>query len=623
MKAAVRARCMKVKFASRINTVLFVFPALLILIIYFGIGVWLYFSGASDLLNDFHAAQLVTMLSDKKNGIEMWFDVRKKSVEEIGKNPVVSAGLSGLREKKGLRKVEDSEETAAKKIPGKSGSSQSQKLAKYISDFSQFKAISFISGEGGIIWSTNAETIGKEWPDKAIKQKFYAGNAAVTTGRTNEANSIQDLIFIAPVAGKGKNADVILIAQPNAADLAAAMKAEKGFYETGKVAIIADDGMVVAARDMTDVGRVKYNVPAGDLSNVDYRDGLFFITSQLKFEGLRLIATLDAIEAAKPLKPLLDVYLAFAGVVFLIVLLQSLVLAPLIINKPFDKIMKAMQAVGEGDLKAINLRHGFIGETRLMAASFSKMLIGLSRKKSAHERVASPDTADRSKILLAEVLIVEAKVRLEGIRKRLAAIMAGHMHPGGDIPDVAGEAKALIETLDSLSLLIRIKDGSVKISMKKCDLREMLKEAENESRMLLGGKEIELIIDCHANLDDKVINSDPKALKKMITALLRHAVRVTDVGTITLLASHEAKGGVKYLEIALSDTGRGVDRQAIEWVLKEGTFPSQNLDLGIAREFAEALGGRTAMESLQGRGSVVTILIPLKGGVPKTEGKKK
>jgi signal transduction histidine kinase len=98
---------------------------------------------------------------------------------------------------------------------------------------------------------------------------------------------------------------------------------------------------------------------------------------------------------------------------------------------------------------------------------------------------------------------------------------------------------------------------------------------------------------------------------------------VTDIGTITLLASHEVRDGVKYLEIALSDTGRGVDRQSIEWVLKEGTFPSQNLDLSIAREFAEELGGQIAMESLQNRGSVVTILIPMKGVVPKNETKKK
>ena len=57
--------------------------------------------------------------------------------------------------------------------------------------------------------------------------------------------------------------------------------------------------------------------------------------------------------------------------------------------------------------------------------------------------------------------------------------------------------------------------------------------------------------------------------------------------------------------------------------MKEGTFPAQHLDLGIAREFADVLGGKIAIESLQDRGSLVTVLIPLKGGVPKNEARKK
>jgi two-component system chemotaxis sensor kinase CheA len=218
---------------------------------------------------------------------------------------------------------------------------------------------------------------------------------------------------------------------------------------------------------------------------------------------------------------------------------------------------------------------------------------------------------------------VEVKVRLEGIRKSLEGFAAAHPRAGKEIPGVAVDVKGLIETIDSLNSLIRLKDGSVKLVMKKCDLQTLLKESEEECRRLIGAKEIELIIDVHANLEETAINTDQKALKRLVAALLRHAIRVTEVGTITLLASYEAKGGVKYLELALSDTGSGVDRQSIEWVLKEGTFPSRHLDLGIAREFTDVLGGKIAIESLQGRRSLVTVLIPLKGGVPKNDAKKK
>jgi signal transduction histidine kinase len=614
---------MKVNFASRINTALFVYPLLFIIAVYFYLGAWLYFAGASSMLKDFHAAQLMTMLSDKKNGLEIWFDFKKRSAEEISRSPVVLTGLPWLTEKKTEKKETEGPESADKMGRQRAAALQAQKLSGYLADLGQFRTVSFLNGNGSVIWSTNPGLKGKELLGEEFLKTVQPGRAFAAAGNISGGMSGKELFFAAAVAVKGGKVEAIVIAQPDPADLAASLRVEPGFYQTGRVAIIDDNGMVVASKDMTDVRKIRFNVPQGEVAKVDYRDGFFFIVSPLKFEGLRLIATLDASEAAKPLGPMFNVYLAFAGIMLFVLLLQVTIVAPRIISRPLDKLLKAMEAVGEGDLRAVSLRKGFMGEWELIVGGFSKMVVSLSRKKTTHEKVSGMETADRSKVLLAEVLIVEARVRLEGIRKNLDLVMSGKAQPGRDIPDIAGEAKALTETIDSLNLLIRIKDGSAKLALKKCEIRDIFREAEEECRSLLGGKEIELIVDFHVNLDDKTVNSDPKVLKKMISALLRNAIRVTDIGTITLLASYEERDGVKYLEIALSDTGRGVDRQSIEWVLKEGTFPSQNLDLGIAREFAEELGGQIAMESLQNRGSVVTILIPLKGSMPKNETKKK
>jgi signal transduction histidine kinase len=612
---------MKVKFGSSLNTYLFVVPVLFILIIYFCVGIWLHFSGAADLLKDFHSAQLVTMLSDKKTGVELWLETRRKSLEDIAGSPVIASSIQVLSEGRAVNNNADEEAGAEEKRIEKMSSQQLQKLTKYLADFSQFRSISLLSNDGRFIWSTNYDLIGTELPDYQVFRSISPGNRAVFSGRITAKGSIREILISAPVSLAGKESKMIVVGQLNLADLAASLKVEKGFYETGGVAVIDSEGKVLASRDMTDPGKIRYNVPPGGTEGVEYRDGLFFIISPLKFEGLRIIATLDAVEASKPLSPFMNLYLIFAGSILVIIVIQVLLIAPRFIDRPFDKLLKAMQSVSEGDLKSINIRKGFVGELRMLSEGFSGMVVGLSRRKPARERMAAGDTFDRSKVLFAEVLIVEVKVRLEGIRRHLEEFVAAHPGAGKEIPGIAIAVKGLMDTIDSLNALIRFKDGSVKPVMKKCDLPALLLEAEEECRRLIGAKEIELIIDIHSNLEEAAINTDQKALKMLVSALLRHAIKVTEVGTITLLASHEAKGGVKYLELALSDTGSGVDRQSIEWVLKEDTFPSQHLDLGIAREFTDMLGGKIAIDSLQDRGSLVTVLIPLKGGMPKNAGK--
>jgi len=62
----------------------------------------------------------------------------------------------------------------------------------------------------------------------------------------------------------------------------------------------------------------------------------------------------------------MTVYLAFAGLIVLVMLLQGFFIAPRLIEKPLAKLLKATQSVAEEDLRA-NLRKGFTGELKMLA----------------------------------------------------------------------------------------------------------------------------------------------------------------------------------------------------------------------------------------------------------------
>ena len=594
---------MKVNFITKLNTWLFVVPVLFILAAYFGIGIWFYFSGASHVLRDFHAAQLMTMLSDKKNSVELWIDVRKKALEEIAKSGVVTDGLQKLLEDhKTLDAAREASEKE-KKAAADDAAEVGQRISKYLEGSSQFKSISFLSAEGTVIWSTNAELNGCEWPDKDIFIKGL-GRADVIAARLNPVAGADGFLFSLPFLIKGQQEiQMLIIAQPNPADLAAALRVEKGFYETGKVSVIDGSGNVVASKDMTDVGRVRYNVRPSGLEGVDYREGLYYSVSVLKNEQLKLIATLASAEASKPLKPLLTVYLVFAGLVVVAILLQCSFIAPRLLEKPLSRLAKATQSISDGDLRAVSIRKGYIGELKTLAEGVSRMVVDLNRKWLLPGGRISEQSSQR--ISPADIFTAEVKLRLNEIEMSLAEPGAGE-----DVAGFAAEIRGLIMTLDDLAMLTKIRDGSIKLTKKECSVGDILRDVEEACGSLVGPREIELIVEYHETATGKKAATDMRLLKRACSAILRNAIRHTDVGTVTLLASFVTRDSVEYIELSVSDTGRGLEDAAIGKIMKEDRYYSQFLELCIGRDLAIVLGGRISIESIPGKGSIMAIVIP-------------
>ncbi|HMK59634.1 MAG TPA: sensor histidine kinase [Dissulfurispiraceae bacterium] len=600
---------MKVNFLTRVNTWLFVIPALLILILYLGIGAWFYFSGATFVLRDFHSAQLATMLSDKRNVMDLWIDVRKKAVDDIAKSSVVAGGVQDIIKAESTPKEEMPVASQDKRQIDAAADAR-QKLSRVMDGFSQFKEVSIISKDGKVIWDTNSEAIGHEWNNKEILKAASSGRTEVVSTKPGLWNGPEMLMFIASVAGEGQNSDAVIIAVPNAADLAASLKVEKGFYETGKVSIIDGNGNVVAAKDMTDVGKIKYNINHQDNEEVGYREGFYYTAMPLKSSQLRLIATLDAIEAAKPLKSLGTVYLAFAALIVFVILLQILIIAPKVVEKPLARLVKATQSVAEEDMR-VNLRKGYIGELRLLAEGFSEMVMGLRRKRMADRELAEAEVA-RSRASFIDGVSAEIKTRLEMIAGDLEA---GRTIGEEQVSNPAGQIRTLSATIADLNYLIRVKGNEVRFSKKEFKLCDLLAEIEEPCRSLIGGKEVALIIDCSDDASMISLSVDKQLFNIMSSALLRESLLHTDVGTVTLLPLRMSEGGIEFLSLAVSDTGHGIEQPLIDRIMKKDVFVASHLELCVARAAVEMLDGKMTVESITGKGSLITIAIPLSNPV--------
>ena len=92
-----------------------------------------------------------------------------------------------------------------------------------------------------------------------------------------------------------------------------------------------------------------------------------------------------------------------------------------------------------------------------------------------------------------------------------------------------------------------------------------------------------------------------------------------DGGTIRVTAACTSTNGDPYLEIAVSDTGVGVDPSALKRLF-EPYFSTKatgtGLGLAIARKAVEEHGGEIRAESNPGKGTTFRIRIPLAGALP-------
>ncbi len=115
---------------------------------------------------------------------------------------------------------------------------------------------------------------------------------------------------------------------------------------------------------------------------------------------------------------------------------------------------------------------------------------------------------------------------------------------------------------------------------------------------------------------------DPRALRRMLNALLDNAIKFNREGGTVAVSARRAGGA---LEIAVADTGIGIAREDLAKLFK----PLAQLDAGLvrrhggaglglalARRLAELHGGTIEVESEPGKGSTFTLRLPMHDGDP-------
>ncbi len=179
-------------------------------------------------------------------------------------------------------------------------------------------------------------------------------------------------------------------------------------------------------------------------------------------------------------------------------------------------------------------------------------------------------------------------------------------------------SKRLMETLDMILDLSKIESGKLKMNLVDQDITLMLGDIIRFYELYAARKKLKLSF----NLPSRpiIVKIDDRMFREIINNLIDNAIKYTNEGEINVDVSVDNISGSDFAVIIVSDTGIGIPESAQKTVFDEfrqvsegyaRDYEGAGLGLTISKRFAEKLGGEIFLQSQPGKGTVVTLRLPL------------
>jgi signal transduction histidine kinase len=220
--------------------------------------------------------------------------------------------------------------------------------------------------------------------------------------------------------------------------------------------------------------------------------------------------------------------------------------------------------------------------------------------------------ADASHELRTPLTLIRANAEI--LKRDPAAPVEAGMQ---SIDDIIQETDRLSALVGQMLTLARAGNAQTPPSFESVDLGELAEDTVREMRLLATPKEI--AIEMGTN-DAPRVAGDPLRLRELLTILLDNSLKYSDPGD-AVSVNVRSEDGKAVLQV--SDTGHGIPEEALPRIFErfyrvdkarsreEG---GSGLGLSIARWIADVHRGTIGIESAPGRGTVVTVGLPLASG---------
>ncbi|HMF86491.1 MAG TPA: MASE1 domain-containing protein [Gemmatimonadaceae bacterium] len=258
----------------------------------------------------------------------------------------------------------------------------------------------------------------------------------------------------------------------------------------------------------------------------------------------------------------------------------------------------------------------------IAAATFLVLGASISERQRAEREMelahARAKQANQAKAEFLAVMSHELRTPLNAISGYVDILSLGVDGPLSDkqlvsLSRIQLNQQHLLSLIDDVLSFAKIEAGRLEIHVQTVLVHDVLESLEAVIRPELLRKDLDFTSDC----DDRLsVRADPEKLRQILLNFLANAIKFTpEGGRIRLGADH----GQELVRIWVSDTGIGIPAEQIEQVFEPffqvetgptRRYPGIGLGLAIARDLARAMDGEVRLESIVGKGSTVSVLLP-------------
>jgi signal transduction histidine kinase/DNA-binding response OmpR family regulator/HAMP domain-containing protein len=227
--------------------------------------------------------------------------------------------------------------------------------------------------------------------------------------------------------------------------------------------------------------------------------------------------------------------------------------------------------------------------------------------------------ADRLKSQFLSNMSHELRTPLNSILalSRLMISKGTGINPGQEKENlrvIERNGRILLDLINGILDLAKIEAGRVDVNLTGFKPEQVVTAVIEIIRPMAQSKGVSLKINIENNPD---MYSDRARIQQVLFNLLSNAAKFTKQGEIGIRVT--TRGDMIFFTV--SDTGIGIKSKDLPYIFDEfrhgdgsltREFEGAGLGLAISREFARLLGGDIAVESEWGKGSVFTLVLPLR-----------